>query len=117
MLICKTYFSKLQSDPNSDHTIAVYAIKKRTLRDPNSRPGETDPYTKIVPLQIYYNYNKLFAVNPTQPMQFFCFPTQILCAHLWVSPYSLPRTEIWASERPFFDRINSYGAIRIWIRL
>ena len=44
MLICKTYFSKLQSDPNSDHTITVYAIKKRTFRDPNSRPGETDPY-------------------------------------------------------------------------
>ena len=44
MLICKTYFSKLQSDPNSDHTITVYAIKKRTFRDPNSHPGETDPY-------------------------------------------------------------------------
>ena len=44
MLICKTYFSKIQSDPNSDHTITVYAIKKRTFRDPNSYPGETDPY-------------------------------------------------------------------------
>ena len=44
MLICKTSFSKLQSDPNSNHTITVYAIKKRTFRDPNSPPGETDPY-------------------------------------------------------------------------
>ena len=44
MLICKTYFSKLQSNWNFDNTIIVYVIKKRTFGNPNSRPGETDPY-------------------------------------------------------------------------
>ena len=44
ILIGPIYFLKLQSNPNSDHTITVYATKKRTFRDPNSRPGETDPY-------------------------------------------------------------------------
>ena len=42
----KPRFSKLQLYPNSDHTITVYVIKKRTFEDPNSRPGETDSYVK-----------------------------------------------------------------------
>ena len=37
----------IQSYPNSDYAISVYAIKKRTFRDPNSRPGETDPYEYV----------------------------------------------------------------------
>ena len=41
--ICPTYFSKLQLDPNSDHTITVYVFG-----GPNSRPGETDPYVPLL---------------------------------------------------------------------
>ena len=43
-MIGQTNFSKNQLDPNSDHTITVYATKNIMFVGPNSRPGETDPY-------------------------------------------------------------------------
>ena len=44
LIIYPTYFSKRLKTHYSDHTVAVYYIKKRTIGAPNSRPGKTDPY-------------------------------------------------------------------------
>ena len=94
MLICKTYFSKLQSDPNSDHTITVYAIKKRTFRDSNSRPGETDPYGQSAPgpFRVKSVQAVYLAIVNTDFRFFFLLISFSLCSLLF-TPYRMAEVE------------------------
>ena len=98
-----------ESERHGKSDLGDKADEDKDLIDGKEFLSPSLPTVIIMPTRRTLNKGKIQGTFLCQVSSLFHFSYLI---YIWVS---LTRTGIWVSERPFFDRINTDGVIRIWI--